>query len=240
MMPGVDGFFATTRWTMVRAAGLDASPAVDEALETLCAAYWFPLYAYVRRHGFSKEDAEDLTQAFFAKLLERRDFAGLKQENGRFRAFLLAALKNFLSNERDRAGRLKRGGNITHFSLDWQSADTQFLIADSTGPSPDQAFDREWAVALLERVIVKLREEAVAEGRGERFEQLKVFLTASKDAIPYAEKARETGMEESALRVAVHRLRKRYRELLRHEVGHTLSDPAMVEEELAVLLRAFG
>lgn len=240
MMPGADGFFATTRWTMVRAAGQDASPAVDEALETLCAAYWFPLYAYVRRHGFSKEDAEDLTQAFFAKLLERRDFAGLKQENGRFRAFLLAALKNFLANERDRAGRLKRGGNITHFSLDWQSADTQFLIADNTGPSPDQAFDREWAVALLERVIVKLREECVVEGKGERFEQLKGFLTSSKDAIPYAEKARETGMDESALRVAVHRLRKRYRELLRYEVGHTLSDPAMVEEELAVLLRAFG
>lgn len=240
MMPGADGFFATTRWTMVRAAGLDASPQVDEALESLCAAYWFPLYAYVRRHGFSKEDAEDLTQAFFAKLLERRDFAGLKRENGRFRAFLLAALKNFLSNERDRAGRLKRGGNITHFSLDWQSADTQFRIADSSEPSPDQAFDREWAVALLERVIDRLRGECVAEGKGERFELLKVFLTASKDAIPYAMKARETGVDESALRVAVHRLRKRYRELLRHEVGHTLADPAMVEEELAVLLRAFG
>jgi RNA polymerase sigma factor (sigma-70 family) len=236
MMPGADSFFATTRWTMVREAGASAA----EAMETLCSAYWFPLYAYVRRHGFSKEDAEDLTQAFFAKLLERRDFAGLKQENGRFRAFLLASLKNFLANERDRAGRLKRGGNITHLPLDWQSADRQFQIADGTKPSPDEAYDRDWAVALLERVIERLRAECAEEGKTERFEQLKEFLTVAGRAIPYEDKARETGMEEAALRVAVHRLRKRYRELLRHEVGHTLADPAMVEEELGALLRAFA
>jgi DNA-directed RNA polymerase specialized sigma24 family protein len=231
-----DGFFATTRWTMVRAAGASAG----DALESLCSAYWFPLYAYVRRHGFSKEDAEDLTQAFFAKLLERQDFAELKQENGRFRAFLLAALKNFLSNERDRAGRQKRGGNITHFSLDWQSADSQFQIADGGQVAPDAAYDREWAVALLGRVISNLREECVADGNAVRFERLKIFLTTGKGEIRYTEKALELGMDESALRVAVHRLRKRYRELLRHEVAHTLSDPAMVEEELAVLLGAFG
>lgn len=234
------GFFATTRWTLVRAAGWKESPQVDAALESLCSAYWFPLYAYVRRHGFTKEDAEDLTQAFFAKLLARRDFAELRQENGRFRAFLLAALKNFLANERDRAGRLKRGGAITHLSMDWQSADTQFQISDSGKPSPDEAYDREWAVALLERVIQKLREECVAEGREERFDQLKDFLTTGRGDISHAERAKEIGMEESALRVAVHRLRKRYRELLRREVGDTLADPAMVEEELAVLLGAFG
>lgn len=239
-MNGGDGFFATTRWTMVRAAGRGESPHVDAALESLCAAYWFPLYAYVRRHGFTKEDAEDLTQAFFARLLARQDFTGLRQENGRFRAFLLAALKNFLSNERDRAGRLKRGGEITHLSLDWQSADTQFQISDNGKPSPDEAYDREWAVALLERVIQKLREECVAEGRGERFDQLKDFLTTARGEISHAGRAGELGMEESALRVAVHRLRKRYRELLRREVGDTLTDPAMVEEELAVLLGAFG
>jgi RNA polymerase sigma factor (sigma-70 family) len=236
MAASPDGFFATTRWTMVRAAGASAG----DALETLCSAYWFPLYAYVRRHGFSKEDAEDLTQAFFAKLLKRQDFAELKQENGRFRAFLLAALKNFLSNERDRAGRLKRGGAITHFTLDWQSADTQFQISDSSKPSPDQAFDREWAVALLELVIVRLRDEWTADGKAERFEQMKIFLTSGKGEISYAQAAADLRMEEGALRVAAHRLRKRYRELLRHEVAHTLSDPAMVEEELAVLLGAFG
>jgi RNA polymerase sigma factor (sigma-70 family) len=234
-----NGFFATTRWTLVRAAGNHASPQVDEALESLCAAYWFPLYAYVRRHGFSREDSEDLTQAFFAKLLARRDFAGLKRENGRFRAFLLAALKNYLSNERDRAGRLKRGGGITHFSLDWQSADTQFQIADQTTRSPDEAYDREWAVALLEQVIVRLRAEWAADGKEERFDQMKVFLTVGKREISYGEKARELGGEESALRVAVHRLRKRYRELLRREVADTLVDPAMVEEELAALMSAF-
>lgn len=239
MASSPDGFFATTRWTMVRAAGQAGSPMVDAALEALCSAYWFPLYAFVRRHGFSKEDAEDLTQAFFAKLLARRDFAGLKQENGRFRAFLLAALKNFLSNERDRAGRLKRGGAITHLSLDWQSADTQFRIADVTQVSPDEAFDREWALALLERVIVRLREDWAAEGKVERFEQLKVFLTAGKGE-SYGGHAEELGMEEGALRVAVHRLRKRYRQLLRREVAETLSDPAMVEEELAALLGAFS
>jgi len=231
-----DGFFATTRWTMVRAAGASA----DEALETPCTAYWFPLYAYVRRHGFSKEDAEDLTQAFFTKLLKRRDFAGLKQENGRFRAFLLAALKHFLSNERDRAGCLKRGGNITHLSLDWQSADAQFQIADCGQKAPDAAFDREWALALLERVVVRLGEESAADGKTERFERMKPFLTMGKGEIPYATAAAALEMDEGALRVAVHRLRKRYRELLKEEIAHTLSDPAMVEEELAVLLGAFG
>ncbi len=165
MSASADGFFATTRWTVVRAAGQAASPLADQALESLCAAYWFPLYAYVRRHGFSKEDAEDLTQAFFAKLLARQDFAGLNQENGRFRAFLLAALKNFLANERDRAGRLKRGGNITHFSLDWQSADSRFQIADGGQIPPDAAYDREWTLALLERVLVRLRGESVAAGK---------------------------------------------------------------------------
>ncbi len=234
-MSASDGFFATTRWTLVRAAGASA----DDALETLCAAYWFPLYAYVRRHGFSKEDAEDLTQAFFSKLLERQDFSRLKQEKGRFRAFLLAALKNFLSNDRDRAGCQKRGGNITHFSLDWQSADSQFQVADGGQIPPDAAYDREWAVALLERVISKLRAESVAEGKAERFEQLKSYLTVGKGEIPYATAAATLALDEGAVRVAVHRLRKRYRELLKNEVADTLSDPAMVDEELAVLLGAF-
>ncbi|MBC8126657.1 MAG: sigma-70 family RNA polymerase sigma factor [Gloeobacteraceae cyanobacterium ES-bin-144] len=231
-----DGFFATTRWTMVRQAGMS----VENALEALCSSYWYPLYAYVRRHGFSKEDAEDLTQAFFAMLLERRDFTALKQENGRFRAFLLAALKNYLANERDRAGRKKRGSHITHFSLDLQSADSTFQIADATTIAPDAAYDREWAVALLGRVISRLQEEAVADSKAERFEHLKAYLTVGRSEIRYAEAAVSLGMDEGAVRVAVHRLRKRYRELLKDEVAQTLSDPAMVEEELAVLLGAFA
>lgn len=228
--------FATTRWTLVRAAGASSA----DALESLCAAYWFPLYAYVRRHGFAKEDAEDLTQGFFAKLLERRDFAGLKQENGRFRAFLLASIKHLLANERDRAGRLKRGGNITHLPLDWGCADHQFQIADHGQVPPDAAFDREWAVTLLERVVVRLGDEAVAEGKAERFERMKPFLTMGRGEIPFSSAAEALSMDEGALRVAVHRLRKRYRELLKEEISHTLSDPAMVDEELAVLLGAFA
>lgn len=231
-----DGIFATTRWTLVRAAGESAT----DALEALCAAYWYPLYAYVRRQGFSKEDAEDLTQAFFAKLLERRDFLELKRENGRFRAFLLAAMKHFLANERDRAGRLKRGGNITHLSLDWRNADAQFQIADAGQVPPDAAYDREWAVALLERVVVRLGEEFSAGGKAERFEHMKPYLTMAKGGIPYASAAADLAMDEGAVRVAAHRLRKRYRELLKLEIAHTLSDPAMVDEELAVLLAAFG
>jgi RNA polymerase sigma-70 factor (ECF subfamily) len=238
MNPSAD-FFATTRWTLVRAAGDGLSTAADEALETLCEAYWFPLYAYVRRHGFSKEDAEDLTQAFFAKLLERRDIAGLKQENGRFRAFLLASLKHFLANERDRAGRLKRGGNITHLSLDWQFADARFQLADGMQVPPDAAFDREWALALLARVVGILQSEYAAEGKAERFEQLKPWLTAASGTIPYASAAEALAMDSGALRVAVHRLRKRYRELLRGEIAHTLADPTMVDEEMAALLEAF-
>ena len=235
-----DGFFATTRWTIVLAAGDSDTPQSADALEALCQSYWFPLYAYVRRRGHTKEDAEDLTQAFFADLLGRRDFAKTDSARGRFRAFLLASLKNFLANERDKSQRLKRGGNITHFSLDWQSADTQFQIADAAMRSPDEEFDREWAVALLERVIVHLRDEWISDGKAERFEQMKRFLTVGKGEIPYAQAADELRMDEGTLRVAVHRLRKRYRELLRAEVAHTLADPAMVEEELAVLLGAFG
>ncbi len=222
------------------AAGGAATQGGEDALECLCQAYWFPLYAYVRRRGHGKEDAEDLTQAFFADLLRRRDFSRTDAERGKFRAFLLASLKNFLANERDRSQRLKRGGGVVHFQLDWRDADERFGIADGTATGPDEAFDREWAVALLERVLDQLRTEWVADGKGDRFDRMKGFLTSAQGEIPHAEVAAQLAMEEGALRVAVHRMRKRYRELLRNEVGHTLADPAMVKEELAVLLGAFG
>jgi len=232
--------FATTRWTVVLAAGERHTPQSDRALEELCRTYWFPLYAYVRRRGHPKADAEDLTQAFFARFLEKNPLAGLSGERGRFRAFLLAALKNFLANEWDKSQCRKRGGNVTHLSLDWQDADTRFQVTASAEPGPDQAFDREWAVALLGRVIDRLRGECVAEGRETQFDQLKVFLTAGKGAVPQAEVARALGMDAGALRVAVHRLRKRYRALLRDEIAHTLSDPAQVDEEMRALFGAFA
>jgi DNA-directed RNA polymerase specialized sigma24 family protein len=231
--------FATTRWTIVLAAGDSGTPQSTAALETLCRSYWFPLYAYVRRRGYGKHDAEDLTQGFFADLLGRHDIGKAGSERGKFRAFLLASLKHFLANERDRSQRLKRGGGKTHFPLDWQSADSQFRIAATAARSPDELFDREWAVAVLEKVLDRLRAEWEADGKAERFERMKGFLTVGKGEISYAGAAAELAVEEGALRVAVHRLRKRYRELLRNEVAQTLADPAMVEEELGVLRGAF-
>jgi RNA polymerase sigma-70 factor (ECF subfamily) len=152
--------FATTRWTVVLAAGRRSSPQAEVALEELCRTYWFPLYAYVRRQGHSREDAEDLTQAFFAKLLEKNYFQGISSEKGKFRAFLLVALKHFLANEWDRAHRQKRGGGAVPLSLDWQDADARYQINPADHLSPDKLYDRAWAVTMLERVITRLREES--------------------------------------------------------------------------------
>ncbi len=232
--------FVTTRWTVVIAAGRKTTPQAERALEELCATYWFPLYAYVRRRGYNKADAEDLTQAFFARFLEKNYLASLTAERGRFRAFLLASLKNFLVNEWDKSQRLKRGGGAAHLSLDWESADTKFQVAATNEPSPDKAFDREWAVALLAHVIEQLRKECEADGKARQFEHLKVFLTAGKGAVPQADVARALGVDEGAVRVAAHRLRKRYRELLRSEIAHTLSDPTQVDEEMRALFGAFS
>lgn len=222
------------------AAGRKATPQAERALEELCRSYWFPLYAYMRRRGYTKADAEDSTQAFFARFLEKNYLATLNSERGRFRAFLLASLKNFLANEWDKSQRLKRGGGAAHLSLDWQSADTKFQVAATNEPSPDKAFDREWAVALLAHVLERLRAECVAEGKGRQFDQLKVFLTAGKGAVPQADVAVALGIDEAAVRVAVHRLRKRYRELLRDEIAHTLADPTQVDEEMRALFGAFS
>jgi RNA polymerase sigma-70 factor (ECF subfamily) len=232
--------FATTHWTVVLAAGQRSTPQSDRALEELCRAYWFPLYAYVRRHGHTKEDAEDLTQAFFARFLEKNYLEGLSAERGRFRAFLLVSLKHFLANEWDKSRCQKRGGGVTPLSLDWQTADTQFQIAATAEPSPDKAFDREWAVALLARVIERLRAECETDGRGKQFAELKIFLTTGKGERSYADAARSLGLDEGAVRVAVHRLRKRYRQLLRDEIAQTLADAANVDEEMRALFGAFS
>jgi RNA polymerase sigma-70 factor (ECF subfamily) len=232
--------FATTHWTVVLAAGKRHTPQSDGALEELCRTYWFPLYAYVRRRGHTKEDAEDSVQAFFARFLAKNYLAGLSAERGRFRAFLLASLKHFLINDWKKSQRKKRGGGETPLSLDWQTADTQFQVAATNEPSPDKAFDREWALVLLAKVIERLRKECEADGKAKLFEQLKIFLTAGKDGTAQAEVAKTLGMEEGAVRVAIHRLRKRYRQLLRDEIAQTLADAADVDEEMRALFGAFS
>ena len=232
--------FATTQWTVVLAASRRHTPQSDGALEELCRTYWFPLYAYVRRRGHNKEDAEDLTQAFFARFLEKNYLAGLSAERGRFRAFLLAALKHFLANEWDKSQAQKRGGGKANLSLDWQTADSQFQVAAANVPSPDQAFDREWALALLAKLVGRLQTECEKDGQGKQFAQLKIFLTTGKVAASHAAAAKILGMDETAVRVAVHRLRKRYRILLRDEIAQTLADESQVDEEMRALFGAFS
>jgi RNA polymerase sigma-70 factor (ECF subfamily) len=206
----------------------------------LCQTYWYPLYAYVRRQGRTREDAEDLVQAFFTRFLGKNYLEGLSAERGKFRAFLLASLKHFLANEWDKANRRKRGGGVQHLSLDWQSADGRFHLEPRDSTSPDRLFDREWALALLERVISRLSSECLREGKQALFEQAKSFLMVGERSIAYAEAARVLGTDEGALRVAVHRLRKRYRELLREEIAQTLNDQMQVQEELRSLQAALA
>jgi len=234
------GIFATTRWTMISDAGGEPSPRSAEALEALCEAYWFPLYAYVRRCGHSKEDAEDLTQGFFLHLLGRTDLRGLDREKGKFRSFLLASLKHFISNDRDKKRATKRGGTIAHLPLDWSDADAKYQLAESNTLPPDAAYDREWATVLLERVLKNLEQEFSAGGKHEEFIRLRKFLAIGRGEIPYEAVAAEMEMTSTALRVAVHRLRKRYRELLKKEVSKTVTEGETVNDELSELLAAFG
>src|SRR3954471_4161899 len=205
--------FATTRWTVVLAAGGRGTPQADVALEELCRTYWYPLYVYVRRQGHSREDAEDFVQAFFARLLEKNYLEGISNDGGKFRAFLLVAVKRFLANEWDRANRQKRGGGVAPLSLDWQDADTRYQINPADDVSPDKLYDRAWAVTLLERVITRLRDENSTDDKANMYSQLKQFLMVGKDDISYGQAAAALNMSEGAVRVAVHRLRRRYREL---------------------------
>lgn len=230
--------FVSTRWTLVLQAGRDSSLESEEALEELCRTYWFPLYAFVRRRGYSKEDAEDLVQGFFQRLLDKKSLQDVSSDRGKFRAFLLACLKHYLANEWDRAGRQKRGGAATPFSLDWADAHARYERALADDLSPDRLYDRAWAILLLERVLGHLRAENTEHLS--LFDGLKLYLTVGKSAIPYAEAAAALGLTEAAARVAVHRLRRRYRELLREELAQTLSRPDQLEEEMRALLGAFA
>jgi DNA-directed RNA polymerase specialized sigma24 family protein len=230
--------FATTHWSVVLAAGQAGSPKSAAALETLCRGYWYPLYAFVRRQGYSPHDAQDLTQAFFACLLEKKYLADVQRDKGKFRSFLLAALKHFLSHERDRARAAKRGGGQTPISLDEEAAEELFLLEPASQASPEAAFDKRWATALLERAFAQVREEFMASGKGLLFERLQTYLADGTSQGDYSAVAAELGMKANAVAVAVHRLRHRYREAVRAEVANTVADPAEIENEMRYLFAA--
>jgi RNA polymerase sigma-70 factor (ECF subfamily) len=230
--------FATTRWSLVVAAGRRSSPDADVALETLCSAYWFPLYAYVRSRGHNANDARDLTQEFFVRLLEKDFLQTADPDRGRFRSFLLTVLKRFLSKEHEKEQALKRGGGRKKLSIDFDSGEQRISIEPATTATPESIFERQWALTLLQRVLVSLESHYRESGRGELFENCRVYLTGSAGAPPYVETAESLGMTEGALKVAVHRMRKQYRELLTAEVAQTVSSEEDVEDEIRSLMTA--
>lgn len=232
--------FATTRWSLVLAAGADGSSAAHEALGALCETYWYPLYAFLRSRGSSVEDAQDLTQAFFARVLEKRVLLQADPARGRFRSFLLTSLKNFAANERDRDIAKKRGGGVPVVSLEFERAEGRFQMEPANNETPERMFDRRWALALLDRVLSRLKAETVPGGREAQFDRLKTYLTGDQPQLSYAQTAGDLGMSEGAVKVAVHRLRRHFRDVLRDEVAQTVSSPEEVEDELRHLWSAVG
>jgi DNA-directed RNA polymerase specialized sigma24 family protein len=226
--------FPTTRWTLVVAAGDPRRKEARSALVSLCENYWYPLYAYLRRRGYPADQAQDLTQGFFIRMLEGRYLDRADPEKGRFRSFLLSSLKFFVADEEDRDRAHKRGGGAL-VPLEFSSGEERYRREPAHDETPERIFERRWALSVLDRVVEKLRNEFVQHGRPEHFERLKVFLLGQSDA-PYAALAREMNTSEGALKVAIHRLRKRYRELFRQEIADTVADPAEVESELRYLV----
>lgn len=231
--------FLTTRWSLVVAAAGEGD-AARASLEELARGYWYPLYAFVRRQGERADDAADLTQAFFLRLLERRDLAVADPERGRFRSFLLASLRHFLANERDARRALKRGGGRAPLSIDWGEADRRFGAEPADERDPELLFERGWALATLERALERLRAEYAARGKSEQFERLAPELSPGGRSEGVAEIAVALDTSEGAVRVALHRLRERFRDALRAEVADTLARPDELDLELAELLRALG
>jgi RNA polymerase sigma-70 factor (ECF subfamily) len=225
--------FPTTRWTLVVAASDPKRKEFRSALASLCENYWYPLYAYLRRRGYPADQAQDLTQEFFIRVLEGRYLDRADPEKGRFRAFLLTSLKFFVADEEDRNRAQKRGGGAL-LPLEFSSGEERYQREPAHDETPERIFERRWALSVLDRVVEKLRDEFVRHGRAEHFERLKVFLLGRSDA-PYAALAHELNTSEGALKVAIHRLRKRYRELFRQEIADTVADPAEVESELRFL-----
>lgn len=229
------GQFSTTRWSVVLLAGRETSPESEAALEKLCRAYWMPVCAFARRKGWNDEDAKDLTQQFFASLLERKDFSGLDRRKGKFRTFLLSAFTHFLANEYDRTKAQKRGGGRIVLSLDQFPPDELGRVSPATDVPPDTIYDVRWAQTILQAALRLLKEEMCQTGKQEQFDELKRFLTVNAETGDYTVAAQRLGVEASSAPVLVHRLRQRYRELVRAEVAQTVSSPLELEEEMRYL-----
>ena len=232
------GTFPTTRITLIHAARGESGPLAHEALSELCTAYWYPIYAYVRRLGHSHDEAEDLTQGFFARVLEKQYLRDFDRERGRFRSFLLGSLKHFIANERDAARTQKRGGGRAPLPLDEVLQAQHRYNLEAGDLTPDRIFERQWALTVLTRVQHTLGEEAMQQGKQAQFERLKGLLVGDDTGVGYRTLAGELNTTEGALKVAVHRLRQRFRELLREEVAHTVTDPRDVGGELRDLIAA--
>jgi RNA polymerase sigma-70 factor (ECF subfamily) len=231
--------FATTHWSMVISAGDDRSPEAGRSLAALCENYWFPLYAFVRRAGYAAEDAQDLTQEFFVRLLAKNYLAVADPQRGRFRSFLLGAMKHFLANQERGQAAQKRGGNLPAISLDFHAGEDRYRqIEPVDNMTPERLFERRWALTLLDLVLNRLREEFLANGKLEIFDTLKSCLAGGKAKPAYAEIAERLAMSEGAVKVAVHRMRRRYRTLLEEEIAQTTAGPQAIKEELAELMAA--
>jgi RNA polymerase sigma factor (sigma-70 family) len=232
--------FATTQWSIVAAAAHRSSPESQEALAALCQAYWHPLYVYARRCARNAHEAQDLTQDFFARLLERNLIAIADPQRGRFRSFLLTSFKNFLANEWDKQQSKKRGGGQMPISLDFAKAESRYPFEPSLDVSPERLFERQWVLSLLDQVLDRLCDECASAGKAETFDALKGFIAGLPDDGSYAEAARRLGITENAAKVAAHRFRRRYRELLREEIARTVAKPDEVDDEIRRLFATMG
>ena len=237
---GQSSRFPTTAWTIVSRARSDADSEAREALAFLCAAYWLPLYSFARRLGHGSDDALDLTQGYFALLIEKDYVADVRLREGRFRAFLLTSFRHFVSKERDRARALKRGGGRAPLSIDAAEAEGRYSDEPLEALDPEALFERRWALTILDRALARLRQEFVDAGRKTEFEQLEDYLTGSEPRVPYQNAAERLGTTEGAVKKLVYRLRRRYGQLLREEIGATVADPADIDSELHHLLSVVG
>ena len=231
--------FPTTSWTVISAARRNSASSAD-ALSKLCAAYWLPVYSFIRRKGYSREEAEDLTQEFFARVLQHGTFAEARRERGRFRSFLLASVTHFLANEWDRSTAQKRGGTCPTLSLDLEVSEERYHREPFHELTPEALFQRQWALAALDRVLVRLREEYALKEQSAQFDRLRVFLTGDEDRGSYDQLAMTLNLSAAAVRVAVHRLRRRYAEMIREEIAATVAGPDEVDDEIRFLLAALN